>query len=152
MNFDGIGWTTMIRINPIFSWIDKNILIWKTRRISLPVFDWSWRSRHDWNGWSRWTPLGSSISFNWFERLSSIWSNCKPRGFDGRFSSNFSIERRNLLEDQSTLSDSWSNELSLLGKRVSPGGPWKIKEMALCSPVSHENIPVDQDDPTNKIK
>jgi hypothetical protein len=37
-----------------------------------------------------------------------------------------------------------------LGKRVSPGGPLKIKEIALCSSIIHKNIPVDQDDPTNK--
>lgn len=95
-------------------------LIWE---FQLPVFDWSWRSRHDWNGFSRWRPVGNSILFNWFDIVSNMWINWNPTGFDWICSSSFSIERRNLRKDPSPFSVSWSNEPSLFVNKFSPGGP-----------------------------
>jgi len=93
------------------------------RLVYLPDFDWSWRSRHDWNGYSRWRPVGTCKWFNCFERFSRRSMSWKPAECGAWF---FSIERRNRCIGQSTFSESGLNGPNWLDKIVSPGGPWRI--------------------------
>lgn len=150
MNFNSIGSTTMIGINPIFSWRNANLSSWLDECFCLlPVLDWSRRSRQDWNGRSRWRPVGNSMSCNCFDICSKMWINCEPIGFDGIWlSSNCPIERRKRTKDQSLFSASCSNGPSLFGSRLSPGGPSKNKnKIMFSSVVMYEVIPADQLDP-----